>query len=139
MKQGEWYEGRPVMITGNHYALGLFNGDIGLVLSDDQGLLRVWFETSRQQVRSFSTARIPAHETAYALTVHKSQGSEFDHVILVLPEQSSRLVTRELLYTAITRAKKSFELWGSVDVFNDGVRKITQRNTGLSEKLSGAH
>lgn len=135
VKQGEWYVGRPIMITGNHYAMDLFNGDVGLTLKDDQGRLRVWFETDSQQVRSFSPARIPAHETAYALTVHKSQGSEFDHVVLVLPEQSSRLITRELLYTAITRAKKRFALWGDIDVFKDGVKKITQRNTGLAEKL----
>jgi exodeoxyribonuclease V alpha subunit len=136
-KQGEWYAGRPVMITGNHYSMELYNGDIGLALHDEQGRLRVWFETGNGQVRSLSPSRIPAHETAYALTVHKSQGSEFDHVVLLLPEQPSPLITRELLYTAITRAKNSFELWGKMAVFAEGVSAVTQRSTGLSGKIFG--
>jgi len=134
-KQGEWYGGRPVMITGNHYSMELYNGDIGLAFYDETGRLRIWFETGDGRVRSFSPSRIPAHETAYAMTVHKSQGSEFDHVVLILPEQPSRLITRELLYTAITRAKKIFELWGSKAVFEEGVRTVTQRSTGLAEKI----
>lgn len=135
-KRGEWYAGKPVMITGNHYAMGLFNGDVGLTLYDEQGRLRIWFEEGRGQVRSISPQRLPAHETAYAMTVHKSQGSEFERVVLVLPNRLSTLITRELLYTAITRAKHSFELWGSLALFTEGVRQGTLRNTGLSEKIS---
>jgi exodeoxyribonuclease V alpha subunit len=109
-----WYEGRPVMISSNDYTLGLMNGDIGITLRDHNNNLRVVFGTNEgetgESLRWISPLRLPHVETAYAMTVHKSQGSEFSHVVLVLPEVQSRVLTRELIYTGITRAKENFTL-----------------------------
>lgn len=91
------------MISRNDSALGLFNGDIGIALDRGQGL-RVWFQMPDGSVKSFQPSRLPEHETAWAMTVHKSQGSEFNHAALILPTQLSPVITRELIYTAITRA-----------------------------------
>lgn len=117
-----WYEGRPVMITRNDYNLGLMNGDVGITLKDSSGKLRVVFpsEDSRDEAKILwvSPMRLPDVETAFAITVHKSQGSEFNHVALILPEAGSPVLTRELVYTAITRAKENFTLLESnADVF----------------------
>ncbi|AMK79210.1 MULTISPECIES: exodeoxyribonuclease V subunit alpha [Methylomonas] len=113
-KQAFWYEGRPVMITRNDYNLGLMNGDIGIALRDSTDKLKVAFPcadpSSNQQIRWISPMRLPDVETAFAITVHKSQGSEFNHVALVLPETISPVLTRELIYTGITRAKEGFTL-----------------------------
>lgn len=107
-----WYEGRPVMVTRNDYNLGLMNGDIGLALQDVHGKLRVVFPGNEDQggLRWLSPMRLPDVETAYAMTVHKSQGSEFEHVALILPPVRSPVITRELIYTGITRAKTRFTL-----------------------------
>ena len=104
-----WYPGRAVMVRQNDYALGLFNGDIGLCLKTEHGL-RVFFEGD-DGYRGFAPARLPSHDSAFAMTVHKSQGSEFDEVLLALPEQPSPLLTRSLFYTGITRAKRKVEVW----------------------------
>jgi exodeoxyribonuclease V alpha subunit len=130
-----WYRGRPVMVTSNHYGLGLYNGDIGLTLPDKEGRLRVFFPAADGTLRSMAPARMPAHETAYALTVHKSQGSEFEEVIFLLPEQPSPVLTRELLYTAVTRARSRFELWGGEAVFQAAVVQRTSRSSGLRDLL----
>lgn len=106
----DWYPGRPVMVTRNDYQLGLMNGDIGIALIDHDQKLRVAFPVAGQTMQWVSPLRLPAVETAYAMTVHKSQGSEFDHVVLVLPDQFSPVLSRELLYTGITRAAKDFSL-----------------------------
>jgi exodeoxyribonuclease V alpha subunit len=121
-----WYEGRPVMITRNDYSLGLMNGDVGITLKDKTGKLRVAFpsEASLDELKILwiSPMRLPDVETAFAITVHKSQGSEFNHVALILPETKSSVVARELVYTAITRAKENFTLLESnVDVFKQAV------------------
>jgi exodeoxyribonuclease V alpha subunit len=136
-QQGDslWYPGRPLMVTGNHYSLGLFNGDLGVVLPAADGGLRVFFEAPGGGVRAIAPARVPAHETAFALTVHKSQGSEFDQVVLLLPEKPSRLLSRELIYTAITRARQGFALWGAEAVLSEGVATRIERDTGLQERL----
>ena len=109
-KSQAWYQGRPVMVTSNDYGLGLMNGDIGIALKDQNNKLRVAFPAADQQIHWVSPLRLPNVETAYAMTVHKSQGSEFSHVVLVLPDQISQVLTRELIYTGITRAKKDFTL-----------------------------
>ena len=113
-KPALWYEGRPVMITRNDYNLGLMNGDVGMTLKDSTGKLRVAFpsEDSRDDVKIIwiSPMRLPDVVAAYAITVHKSQGSEFNHLALILPETRSPVLTRELVYTAITRAKENFTL-----------------------------
>ena len=99
------------MILENDYTAGLFNGDTGLVLPTPEGL-RVYF-SGQEGFRTFSPARLPRHETCYAMTVHKSQGSEFDHAVLVLPETPCPILSRELLYTALTRARSRFTLIGT--------------------------
>ena len=120
-KPSLWYEGRPVMITRNDYNLGLMNGDIGITLKDSQNKLRVVFP-DESGIRWISPMRLPDVETAFAMTVHKSQGSEFNHVVMILPEARSLVLTRELVYTAITRAKQNFSLLESqADIFNQAV------------------
>ncbi len=126
-----WYEGRPVMISRNDSALGLFNGDIGIALDRGQGL-RVWFQMPDGSVKSVQPSRLPEHDTAWAMTVHKSQGSEFDHAVLILPAQISPVVTRELVYTAITRARKRLSLYADERVLAQAVTTRTERRSGLS-------
>ncbi|MFI3199132.1 MAG: exodeoxyribonuclease V subunit alpha [Methylococcaceae bacterium] len=125
-KPALWYEGRPVMITRNDYNLGLMNGDVGMTLKDSTGKLRVAFpsEDSRDDVKIIwiSPMRLPDVEAAFAITVHKSQGSEFNHLALILPETRSPVLTRELVYTAITRAKENFTLLEShADVLGQAI------------------
>ncbi len=132
--EAEWYAGRPIIVTRNDAPLGLFNGDVGITLPDEAGVLRVWFP-GRDGPRSVLPARLPDHETVFATTVHKSQGSEYEEVALVLPEGPSPLLTRELLYTAITRASKRVVLIGGLEVLAAGVAEATQRISGLRNKL----
>ncbi len=136
-RKGLWYHGRPVMITRNDYTLKLYNGDVGITLIDNQGGLRAFFGKTDGSVHSVAPARIGEHETAFAMTVHKCQGSEFDHVVLLLPEKPSPLVSRELLYTAVTRARSRFECWGAEAVLKAGVGNLTARQSGLQELLWG--
>lgn len=126
-----WYEGRPVMISRNDSALGLFNGDIGIALNRGQGL-RVWFQMPDGSVKSFQPSRLPEHETAWAMTVHKSQGSEFNHAALILPTQLSPVITRELIYTAITRARQRLSLYTDERVLVQAIAARTERRSGLS-------
>lgn len=131
-----WYHGRPVMISRNDPSLGLFNGDIGLCLYDEEiKQLRVWFEQSDGSIRAIMPGRLPEHETVYAMTIHKSQGSEFPHVMIVLPETINPLLSRELLYTAITRAKTRVDVATTQSVFTHTVKQQVQRNSGLQAKL----
>jgi exodeoxyribonuclease V alpha subunit len=133
----QWFAGRPVMVTRNDYALGLFNGDTGIALPDGAGALRVVFRNARGY-RAVSPAALPPHETAFALTVHKSQGSEFDRVALVLPAGASRVLSRELVYTAVTRARHQVEIYGSATVFAQAVATPTRRVSGLLARLEEA-
>jgi len=132
-----WYPGRPVLITRNDYTLRLFNGDMGIVLSDPSvnDELRVFFPATDGTLKKFHPFRLPEHETVYAMTVHKSQGSEFDKVLLVLPDRESPVLTRELIYTSITRAKKSVEIWGNENVFRTAVSRYIERTSGLRDAL----
>lgn len=130
-----WYVGRPVMVRQNDYALGLFNGDIGICLHSEHGL-RVFFE-SEDGYRPFAPARLPSHDSAFAMTVHKSQGSEFSEVLLALPEQPSPLLSRSLFYTGITRAKHKVEIWGLPARLAEAVATRAERAAGLAERLAG--
>lgn len=130
----DWYPGRPVMILENDYNIGLFNGDVGIALPVD-GTLRVFFP-ALQGFASFTPARLPRFETCYAMTVHKSQGSEFEHTILILPEEPCPVLGRELLYTALTRAKGRFTLIGTTKQIRDEVKNPAMRDSGLKEMLS---
>ncbi len=125
-----FYYGRPIMVTQNDYRQGLFNGDTGLILHDEQGELAACF-VDNGTLSWVALNRLPAHETAYAMTVHKSQGSEFDKVCIVLPEQSTPLLTRELLYTAITRAKQQVSLIATEGMLRYAVSTQHQREMGL--------
>ena len=135
-----WYRGRPVMITVNDYNLKLFNGDVGIVFPDSEtgGNPRVYFPTPDGGVRKISPVRLPAHETVYAMTIHKSQGSEFERVLLLLPAHDSEVMTRELIYTGITRAKNAVEIWGDEKVFVTAVARKIERKSGLKDALWGS-
>lgn len=131
-----WYVGRPVMITQNNYHLGLYNGDIGLCLADESGQLRVYFQMADGDIYDFQPSRLPSHETVYAMTVHKSQGSEFAHTVLALPQNSVPVVTRELIYTGITRAKKQLTLFSDLALMARAIKHKTQRFSRLVERLT---
>ncbi len=133
---GVHYEGRPVLITENDYSLNLFNGDVGIILRHE-GDLRACFPGRDGTPRQISPMRLPGHETAFAMTVHKSQGSEFDRTLLVLPDRDSPVLCRELVYTAITRARKALEIWSSPEVLSRAVSRRTVRSSGLSAMLWG--
>lgn len=133
VRAGEWYIGRPVMVTRNDHALGVFNGDVGVTLPDatGEGRLRVYFWSGDGVVGVLPT-RLPYIETAYAMTVHKVQGSEFAHTVLVLPREAGPVVNRELIYTGITRARHRFTLLTpDAQVFVDGMQQQTLRASGL--------
>ena len=132
-----WYPGRPVMVLRNDPALALFNGDIGLTLADPAagGELRVFFATPDGAWRALAPARLPEHGTAYAMTVHKAQGSEFDQALLLLPAQGSTVLSRELLYTAVTRVRHGLTVCGSAAVLAQAVAQPTQRQSGLRARL----
>lgn len=136
-RPGGFYRGQPLTITENDYNLGLYNGDSGIILPDrdDGGELRVFFLSAKGNLRRFLPARLPRHETAFAMTVHKSQGSEFDRVLLILPEADAPLLTRELLYTGLTRARESVEIWASEAVLRASIARRVVRSSGLREAL----
>lgn len=133
---GEHYPGRPIMVQQNDYAQHLYNGDVGLLWPDDHGELRAWFEDGEGGVRSVMPARLPSHESCYAMTVHKTQGSEFLDICIVLPEQPAPILTRQLLYTGVTRARESLSLYGSRVVIQSMVQTPIKRRSGLRDALS---
>ena len=139
-RENLYFNGLHLMINRNDYQLELFNGDTGVVVKDPENNmdLRAFFTAADGSVRSFALSILPPHESCYAMTVHKSQGSEFDTIILVLPDKCSPLLTRELIYTAVTRARHKIEIWGSEDVFRESVETGTSRRGGLDEKLWGS-
>ena len=130
---------RPVMVTENDYNLQLFNGDVGILLPDpaNQHAVRAFFRGDFKTLRDLAPPLLPGHETVFAMTVHKAQGSEFNRVLLLLPDQDSPLLTRELLYTAITRAREKVEIWGKKAVFISAVKRQIKRTSGLAEALWG--
>ena len=137
-----WYEGRPVLVTRNDYSLNLMNGDIGIALwvpgPSAELVLRVAFPRNDGSggVRFVMPSRLVEVETVFAMTVHKSQGSEFDHTALVLPDALNPVLTKELLYTAITRAKSWFSLVEArPGVFEGAVSRNVQRTSGLALQL----
>ena len=135
-----WYPGRAVMVTRNDYASKLFNGDVGICLVDAEGSLRVWFEAAagtqgERRARSFSPAALPAHESAFAITVHKSQGSEYAHVALLLPASpGQQVLTRQLVYTGLSRARQGIELWSGEAALATALATPVHRIGGLCER-----
>lgn len=133
-KYQQWYSGRPVIINENDYTLKLYNGDTGICLPDENGELKVFFERE-QSFRAVSPARLPGHSTAYALTVHKSQGSEFDEIVLILPNKYSKVLSRELLYTALSRARIKLTIAGNKSILSQGINTPLIRSSGLRDQL----
>ena len=135
-----WFAGRPVLVLANEYVLRLYNGDIGIALPDAEGRLLVHFPDAAAPggFRAIAPVRLPRHETAFAMTVHKSQGSEFDGVLVMLPEQRSRVLTRELLYTAVTRARRRVTLVSDAAVLEQAIATPTERHSGLLTRLAEA-
>ena len=133
------YPGQPLMVTRNDTALGLFNGDIGVVMpdADSPGRLQAVFIDTAGDEHAVSLGRLPEHETAYAMTVHKAQGSQARQVVLVLPTQLSPVLSRELIYTGITRAEQSLEIWAAHEVLAGAIGRSAQRVTGLADRLQG--
>ena len=137
-----WYIGRPVMITRNDHGLGLYNGDIGIAMLDPEPdpqtgehRLRVYFDMPDGSIRGVLPSRIPEHETVYAMTIHKSQGSEFADTLMVLPAEFSPILTKELVYTGVTRAKEKLYLFAQQEIINRSVRLRTERASGLAQLL----
>jgi len=137
--RGTVYAGRPVMVTRNDYALKLFNGDVGLLLEEPggDGRTMAFFVAPDGAARCLAPARLPPHETVFAMSVHKSQGSEFDAVAVLLPDTVSPVLTRELLYTAVTRARRRVRIHGTAAVIREAVRRSVERASGLRDLLWG--
>ncbi|MGR6981059.1 exodeoxyribonuclease V subunit alpha [Testudinibacter sp. P27/CKL/0425] len=134
----EWYHGKPIMVLQNDNAAELYNGDIGLFLTDKHGNSKVWFENGEGQYRAVSPHRVPSHEAAFVMTVHKSQGSEFAHTALILPLTMNPILSSELIYTAITRAKVRFSLFGNARIWQSAVQQPIRRRSGLYLALGEA-
>jgi len=133
----QWYHGRPVMITKNDAAIGLYNGDIGIIFKDknDHNSLKAFFIGPDNSITKYLPARLPDHETVYAMTVHKSQGSEFNHVLFILPDTLSKVLTRELIYTGLTRTRKHIHIWGAQSIIRAAIKNQINRQSGLSDAL----
>jgi exodeoxyribonuclease V alpha subunit len=133
----EFYLNRPVMVTKNNYELNLFNGDVGILRPNAQGELRAWFLDSTGELRSILPAYLSDAETVFAMTIHKSQGSEFNQVMVILPEGTDNpLLTRELLYTAVTRAKQSVTIQASADTLLHTISRSVNRISGITERIN---
>ena len=132
-----WFPGRLLLVVENSYRHGLFNGDVGICLADAAGTPLAWFPGS-DGVRAFHPAALPAHESAFAMTVHKAQGSEFDEVWLQLPRADSRVLSRELVYTGLTRARTVLHVAGSADVIAAALGRHAGRVSGLGWRLGAA-
>jgi len=136
--QSPWYNGRPILITRNDYSQHLFNGDMGVALSGllkDLSSLVVCFTHHTGELRQVPPHRLSEHDTAFAITVHKSQGSEFDHIVLVLPEFDSPVLTRELVYTGVTRARKTVTIYGTEAIIRTTISRSIHRTSGLRDAL----
>ncbi|MDB5201309.1 MAG: recD [Ferruginibacter sp.] len=134
---GEFYQHRPIMVTSNHYELQLFNGDTGIIREDENGQLKAWFETTEGGVRAVSPGYISQCETTFAMTIHKSQGSEFEQLLVVLPKSEKMgLLTRELLYTAVTRAKSKLIVQGKEELLIKMAATTVQRGSGIINRFN---
>src|SRR5213595_673368 len=133
---GRYHAGEPLIIVRNDYDVGLFNGDLGIVLPDPtSGELRVFFRGEGSDVLNFAPGRLPAHQPAFALTVHKSQGSEFRDALVILPERDAPVLTRELLYTGVTRVRETVEVWATEHILRQTIERKIERSSGLRDRL----
>lgn len=129
-----YFHGRLLMIAANSERHGLYNGDVGVVWQDARGEASVWFDTA-QGLRAWRPAQLPAHASAYVTTVHKAQGSEFERIVLILPDADARVLSRELLYTALTRARRGAVLWATPTALDRALERRTWRDSGLEARL----
>jgi exodeoxyribonuclease V alpha subunit len=135
--RGALYHGAPLVVLRNDYALQLFNGDCAVLhRAGDEARLHACFRAGTGELRRVLAARLPEHAPLYAMTVHRSQGSEFDHVLIVLPPRESPILTRELLYTAVSRARKSVTVWADPTLIRYACLRRVQRASGLTERLT---
>jgi exodeoxyribonuclease V alpha subunit len=134
--EGRWYVGRPLLVTENDYGLRLYNGDTGVVVATSDGRATAAFER-RGEIVEFSPSRLAAVDTVYAMTIHKSQGSQFDTAAVLLPDPTSQILTRELLYTAVTRARKQLILAGTEEAIRAAISRPVSRASGLRWRLWG--
>ena len=136
--QGRHFNGQPILITANNYIQGLFNGDLGIILesADEPEALFAYFPDEQESFKRYPISALPTFESAYASTVHKSQGSEYQHVVCILPAIESPILSRELIYTAISRSRKSAEIWGQTESFIQAIENPTQRISGILDYLS---
>jgi exodeoxyribonuclease V alpha subunit len=134
--EGAWYVGRPLLVTENDYGLRLYNGDTGVVVATAPGQVSAAFERGGEIVE-LRPSRLAAVETVYAMTVHKSQGSQFATAAVLLPEPTSHVLTRELLYTAVTRAQERLIVAGTEAAIRAAVSRPVARATGLGQRLWG--
>lgn len=133
----DFYNHRPIMVTSNNYELGLFNGDIGIIRNDVNGVPMAYFEDAETHIRSVLPAYIAHAETVFAMTIHKSQGSEFEKVLIVLPKQEDiKILTRELLYTAVTRAKEKVIIQGSKKTILKAAERKVRRASGIQDRIN---
>ncbi|HSV76153.1 MAG TPA: exodeoxyribonuclease V subunit alpha, partial [Bacteroidales bacterium] len=131
-----FYHNQPIIITKNDYNLGLNNGDVGIVRRDEKGVLKAYFEGQDGEVKPYNAGYLNHYETVFAMTIHKSQGSEFDHVVVLLPEKQARkLLTRELLYTAVTRAKKKVLVQSTTESLKHCLDNLVSRASGLTQRI----
>ncbi len=129
------FHGMPILIRKNEYTLNIFNGDTGLVWKNKQGALEAWFKGPDNVYLNYPLQQVPTYQRAYAMTVHKSQGSEYDHVLLYLPTNHSSVLSKEMLYTGITRAKKHLTISGTRQMFKQGMQRSVHRYSGLGKAL----
>ncbi|MBE2212179.1 MAG: exodeoxyribonuclease V subunit alpha [Xanthomonadaceae bacterium] len=136
---GQWYPGRRILVIRNDPASGLFNGDIGLCLLVNEGQLRVWFPGNDGYPRSFDISALPPHEPAFAMTVHKAQGSEYDEVIVLPPPRADHpLLSRQWFYTAMSRARRQLHLWSDDDAITQAIEHPARRSSGLARRIRKA-
>jgi exodeoxyribonuclease V alpha subunit len=129
----QWYAGRPVLVTANDYGLGIYNGDTGVAVASPEGL-RAHIGSAQGSVH-FATSRLADVDTMFAMTIHKSQGSQADEVTVLLPPPESRLLTRELFYTAITRARSKVRVVGPEPSVRAAIGRRALRASGLARRL----
>ena len=130
-----YYVGRPILITSNDQGNRIWNGDLGVCGRNPNGDTVVWIMDANGSARELNPRRLPAHETAWAMTVHKAQGSEFDHVLLALPDRSGPLNNASLIYTGVTRAKRRATVCANLELLKGGLASWPDRRSGLAAAL----
>ncbi len=134
-KLDKFYIGRPIIVLKNDHNLKIYNGDVGIIMKDGNGVMKAFFPDGDSEVKAISPASLPEHATAFAMTIHKSQGSEFNDVLMILPDKFSPVLTKEIVYTGITRAKSNIEIWSSERILKQTIQNPIKRTSGLRAKL----